>query len=678
MFKTIILTLTTLILLPAAATLRSEPVMLSGTREVPEFQNLPAGTQNLGALKWQVPGTPGHTQGIVITPGEKLTGIKIGRKVTQLHFLHTLQAGSATSAWQQASFDALQKGNPPPERPVVLRYRVHYADGQTLEIPVRFGESIHNQDRDDFFNKPDGFFCDLLWARIVWHTPSGKGQGQVRTLYAMAWPNPRPETVVTAVDMEGVADNGAILFGLDADPTPLPGRQLYVSPEGKDSQTGSFEQPFATLEKALGTMQAGDTLYLRSGIYPLNQRLKLEKSGRHDAWIIVSAYPGETPVLDYNGFACQNEQPVDDWTPLASGQLEIGNHSYIRIQGLHLKNIISMGITAAGGSNVDVAGNTIQNAYHSGLFLGGKNIRATGNTLLWTCRTKTLREFVERFPELKKGKLVAEILATGKRYRHECLDIGGTGSDGLECAYNEIAWGDKESIDCKGGPANVKIHHNFAHNTSMWTGIYVDGWSQPLKNVEVYKNISYRGRGTGFAVASEGGSQVENVTLRDNLALECGYSGILISAAGNDGTKHNLRIENNTVVANGTDKGNPNPEGGIHLGSLNAKEAFVRNNICVNNRDYGIARDRPMDFASQKIVVSHNFISPEKQGVQGPVFPGNEKLKQWILEPGSPVTSGNPQFENEAVWNFRLKEGSPGIGTGLTADGKPCNLGAMP
>lgn len=588
-----------------------------------------------------------------------------------------MQAGPSTSNWQQASFEALQKGELPPNRPVLARYLIHYADGQTIEVPLRLGESIHQQDRDDFFTTADGFFCDLLWAKIAWQGPSGKNQGRVNALYAMSWPNPRTNTVVTAVDILGGADATVVVFAIDADQTSLSGRRLYVATTGKDMNTGSFETPLASLSKALSMVEAGDTIYVRGGRYAVNERLKLDKSGKEGAWITISAYPGETPILDFAGFACQKEMPVDDWNPLASGQLQLGSSSFVRVQGLWFENMISMGITASGGQDVDVAYNTFYNAYHSSMFLGGKHVRAIGNTVLWACRTKTLKEFVDHFPELMQGKLIVEILKTGQRYRHECLDIGGTGSDGLECAYNEIAYGDKESIDCKGGPHNVKIHHNFAHHTTMTTCIYIDAWTKPMKNIEVYRNITYRTPVTGIALASEGGSEIENIFIHHNLAMEHGCSGILISRCAADGFKRNLRIENNTCIRNGTNLTNPNGEGGIHLSSASIEQAIVRNNLCVGNRDYGIARDVLLDFEKQKIFIDHNLIEPAPQAQPGPIFPGNEKLKQWMREPGDPMISGDPQFVDDKSWNFRLRPESPAIGTGKTDDGKICDLGAF-
>ncbi len=90
---------------------------------------------------------------------------------------------------------------------------------------------------------------------------------------------------------------------------------LYVAPEGNDAWSGKLAEPnadktdgpFATLERArdavrkLKTASRAEpvTVYLRGGLYPLAQTLKLEAqdSGTADAPVVYRAYQNEKPVL---------------------------------------------------------------------------------------------------------------------------------------------------------------------------------------------------------------------------------------------------------------------------------------------------------------------------------------------------------------------------------------------
>ena len=86
----------------------------------------------------------------------------------------------------------------------------------------------------------------------------------------------------------------------------------YVAVNGSDDNTGTKEQPLATIQKAQSLVQPGDTVYLRGGTYHLteaqiarNERVYacvtfLDKSGTVGKYIHYINYPGEIPVFDYS------------------------------------------------------------------------------------------------------------------------------------------------------------------------------------------------------------------------------------------------------------------------------------------------------------------------------------------------------------------------------------------
>ena len=72
---------------------------------------------------------------------------------------------------------------------------------------------------------------------------------------------------------------------------------FYVSPDGKDSNPGTFNKPFKTISKASEEMQAGDTCYIREGIY--HETITLyETHGKYTSPITFKAYKNENVVLD--------------------------------------------------------------------------------------------------------------------------------------------------------------------------------------------------------------------------------------------------------------------------------------------------------------------------------------------------------------------------------------------
>ena len=128
----------------------------------------------------------------------------------------------------------------------------------------------------------------------------------------------------------------------------MAGNVYYVSPTGSDSNTGTIDAPFATLNAAHAKMTAGDTVYFRSGTYMIQPEqimtpatstgagvftyvFDLAKSGNASSGHIVYAgYPGERPVFDFS---------------LILPQTRISGF-YLHGSYIHLKNFDITGITA--------------------------------------------------------------------------------------------------------------------------------------------------------------------------------------------------------------------------------------------------------------------------------------------------------------------------------------------
>ena len=105
-------------------------------------------------------------------------------------------------------------------------------------------------------------------------------------------------------------------------------KEFYISPGGNDSNEGTIEKPFLTLEKARDAIRlmkqekelpkGGVTVFLRGGHYFMNQTFILgpDDSGSENAPVRYCAYPGETPVLS-GGFL------IKDWSLLTEDLPEI-------------------------------------------------------------------------------------------------------------------------------------------------------------------------------------------------------------------------------------------------------------------------------------------------------------------------------------------------------------------
>jgi hypothetical protein len=78
-------------------------------------------------------------------------------------------------------------------------------------------------------------------------------------------------------------------------PAPATSGALYVATNGSDGNPGTADAPFRTVEKGLDSVRPGQTLYLRGGTYV--EDVQASPAGMSSARIVVSAYPGERPVI---------------------------------------------------------------------------------------------------------------------------------------------------------------------------------------------------------------------------------------------------------------------------------------------------------------------------------------------------------------------------------------------
>ncbi|CAM5337873.1 right-handed parallel beta-helix repeat-containing protein [Streptomyces fumanus] len=117
---------------------------------------------------------------------------------------------------------------------------------------------------------------------------------------------------------------------------------LYVAPNGSDSASGTQSSP-TTLTSAISRIAPGGTIYVRGGTYRYAQTVTLPKGsgGTSGDRTELTAYPGETPVLD---FSAQSESSANRGLAV--------NGSYWHVKGLVVQRAGDNGIFVGGSNNV--------------------------------------------------------------------------------------------------------------------------------------------------------------------------------------------------------------------------------------------------------------------------------------------------------------------------------------
>ncbi len=133
-------------------------------------------------------GAPGTTGRLP----DRVSGIKLERKCQRISFLHAAGPGGRAS-------DGTRIGS----------YVVRYADGETIEIPIVYGEDLRSW--WVFPGEPP----EAAHASVSWTTQSA---GTPVRLFSRVWENPNPNRSIASVDVVGrMARQGLFLAGITAE-----------------------------------------------------------------------------------------------------------------------------------------------------------------------------------------------------------------------------------------------------------------------------------------------------------------------------------------------------------------------------------------------------------------------------------------------------------------------------
>jgi hypothetical protein len=391
----------------------------------------------------------------------------------------------------------------------------------------------------------------------------------------------------------------------------MPTAAYYVAPTGNDSNPGTMDQPWGTIQKAADTLMPGDTVYIRAGTY--HERVVPQNSGEPGKEITYAAYPGETATIDGTG--------VD--VPEYSGLFDLTGRSYIRVSGLQVINSVYYGIVTENSSYVTIEKNYTYNTYSSGISSWNSNhVIVDGNEVVGAC--------------------------TGPWQEH--ISISNT--DTFEMRYNLVhdvlpGTEGKEGMSIKDASTHGKVYGNQVYNLNH-VGIYVDAEAGHLSDIEVYQNVVHNIEGMGFSLASEAGGLLENIRLYNNVAYD-NLVGLWVSACCIETHPFkDITIVNNTFAYNGRN----NWGGGIGIENTQIENVVIRNNICSQNIYSQMAAPPGV---LPELTVDHNLTDGDRDPEYE--FNGMDDLMDV-----------SPLFMNPTDADFHLEVGSPAIDHGSSLD----------
>lgn len=116
---------------------------------------------------------------------------------------------------------------------------------------------------------------------------------------------------------------------------------FFVATNGRDSDPGTMEQPFATIQHTQDIVNPGDTVFIRGGTYRITES-HIAMNKNIYAYVILINKSG-SPGNRINYWAYQNEKPVFDFSAVKPQNLRVNAFS-VPASWIHIKGIEVIGV----------------------------------------------------------------------------------------------------------------------------------------------------------------------------------------------------------------------------------------------------------------------------------------------------------------------------------------------
>ncbi len=433
--------------------------------------------------------------------------------------------------------------------------------------------------------------------------------------------------------MKNLFTSSFIVFILSLN-TATHAANYFVSPTGNDNNSGIISQPFLTFEKASSLVKAGDTVFVRGGIYSSRQKINGSSDGTSSNPIVFINYPNETPIIDGSSLTLSSNQAllsIVRWTTKPEMKFyevigmtirysnERGIYFY-KVNQLKIKQCLVHDIETRGiggyGKYVTIEDNevynavleNINNAYgnNGGWAMGisftydyqtneGVIKSTIRNNYVHDCWGEGMAPGSTSNDMLIEGNTVVNCFSVGI-YLNKCTNVTVRNNHvyNTDPTYyrfsqpaNGIAMANETSFSSLAKPLDsIYIYNNILSHVrkgiSFWHDLSNTSTQNSYHNVEIYYNVILNptSKSVDFDLLPNGNVQPYNCILKNNIF----YYGTTQSDIHNP---NGWQVSNNNWFGAG---GYPSFAG---QGAINADQLFVNANNPGNPLNYKLTSSSP-------------------------------------------------------------------------------------
>ncbi|MFK7895290.1 MAG: right-handed parallel beta-helix repeat-containing protein [Myxococcota bacterium] len=312
---------------------------------------------------------------------------------------------------------------------------------------------------------------------------------------------------------------------------------------------------FATIQSALNTAAPGDTIEVATGVY--NERIAFPSSGTAGNPIVLTAGPGQSPVIDGTGLSVSG----------LTGLVEMIDRSYVQIVGFEIRNYAASsgndfpaGIWLRGQSeSVEIRANEVHAIENNGCGdCGAHGIGVYGTTASGSINNvliegNTVRDCVLGWSEalVLNGNVENFIVSNNTVHDNNNIGIDMIGFEGECVGCPDDLDQARDGVVADNLVYNIDSFGNPAYGTDRSAdGIYVDGGTRIVieRNIVHHANI-------GIEIASEhAGKATSEITVRNNFVYASNTTGFAMGGYDtNRGSTEDCVVAHNTFYENDTD-----------------------------------------------------------------------------------------------------------------------------